>query len=91
MAERGRQPGFVMTAEHRSKIANSQILNRLIKCAEGEIELTAVQASVGLGLLKKALPDLTATTIAGDEDNPLTVQQIIRKIVEPSGTGNPDS
>jgi len=27
--------------------------------------------------------------IAGDEENPLTIQQIVRKIIEP--TGNPDS
>jgi len=28
--------------------------------------------------------------IAGDEDNPLVIQQIIRKIVEPSNSGNSD-
>ena len=88
MAERGRPPGFRMTEEHRTKIANSQILNRLIKCAEGEIEMTAVQASVGLGLLKKALPDLTSTTISGDEESPLrTVTEIRTTIVDPRNEG----
>ena len=82
MAERGRPPGFVMTKEHRTKIANSQILNRLIKCAEGEIELTAVQASVGLGLLKKALPDLTATTVSGDDENPVKIEFSWKKRAE---------
>lgn len=74
MAERGREPGFRMTEEHRTKIKNSQILNRLIECGEGKIELTATQASVGLGLLRKVMPDLSNTTIQGDEDGgPITI------------------
>ena len=74
MAERGRDPGLRMTDEHRPRIKNSQILNRLISCAEGKIELTATQASVGLGLLRKVMPDLSNTTIQGDEDGgPVTI------------------
>ena len=69
MAQRGRQPGFVMSAEHRTKIANSQILKRLIQAAEGEIEMTPVQAQVGLGLLKKVMPDLQSTEIKGPGEN----------------------
>jgi hypothetical protein len=69
MAERGRTPGFVMGPEHRTKIANSQILNRLIACGEGGLELTAVQKDVCLGLLKKVLPDLNSNTHSGDPEN----------------------
>ena len=66
MAEkRGRKAGFVMSEEHRTKIANSKILNRLIACAEGEVELTSTQAQVALGLLKKVMPDLSATELSG--------------------------
>lgn len=57
-----------MSQEHRDKIKNSNILTRLIKCAEGEIEMNSVQAQVGLGLIKKVMPDLTA--VGGDEDMP---------------------
>jgi hypothetical protein len=70
MADRGREPGFVMGPEHRTKIGNSKILNRLIACGEGELELTPVQAQVALGLMKKVMPDLQATTISGDDDAP---------------------
>jgi two-component SAPR family response regulator len=62
-AQRGRRPGFVMSDEHRTKIANSKLLSRLIACAEGEVEMTSTQASVALGLLKKVMPDLSAQTV----------------------------
>jgi hypothetical protein len=78
MAERGRKPGFVMSDEHRVKIQNSNILNRLIACAEGDVELTSTQATVALGLMKKVLPDLTSTTIGGTPDGePVSVKTII--------------
>ena len=66
MAERGRQPGFRMSDEHRVKIQNSNILSALIAHACGERDMTATQVSAGLGLLKKIMPDLAATTITGD-------------------------
>lgn len=68
---RGRKPGFRMSNEHRVKIQNSNILNALIEHAEGIREMSATQVSAGLGLLKKVLPDLSAVTVSGDEDNPV--------------------
>ena len=86
MATRGRQPGFVMSHEHRVKIQNSNILNALIEHAEGKREMSSTQVTAGLGLLKKAMPDLAALTIGGDEDNPLQhVHTITRRIVDPKG------
>lgn len=82
MATRGRKPGFRMSEEHRVKIQNSNILNALIQHVEGKREMTPTQVSAGLGLLKKALPDLSATTISGDDENPLT-HKIVREIVRP--------
>jgi hypothetical protein len=82
MAERGRKPGFVMSNEHRVKIQNSNILNALIEHAEGKREMSATQVSAGLGLLKKAMPDLQAVTLSGDEDNPISfVGRIERAII----------
>jgi hypothetical protein len=47
----------------RERIRASQILHRLIKCAEGELELTHTQANTGLRLVDKILPSLQAVTI----------------------------
>lgn len=65
---RGRKPGFTMSNEHRVKIQNSNILNALIEHAEGVREMSPSQVTAGLGLLRKALPDLNSTTINGDEE-----------------------
>jgi hypothetical protein len=69
-----------MTDEHRGKIANSNILNRLIDFAQGVpgVEMSATQASVGIALMRKVMPDLTAATISGDDENPVT---IIKRVV----------
>lgn len=68
MSERGRKPGFTMSNEHRDKIRNSNILNALIEHAEGSREMGATQVTAALGLLKKALPDLSSVSIGGDDE-----------------------
>lgn len=68
MADRGRKPGFSMSNEHRDKIKNSNILRALIEHAEGSREMSATQVTAGLGLLKKALPDLSSVAIGGDDE-----------------------
>ena len=65
MTKRGRAPGFTMSVEHRGKIQNSNVLNALIEHAEGKREMSASQVSAGLGLLKKVMPDLSATAVSG--------------------------
>lgn len=67
--------GVRLTDEHRDKIRKSNILNRLIEHAEGKVgvEMSPTQVTAALGLLKKALPDLTAVTLSGDEDAPLEI------------------
>lgn len=101
-AKRGRSPGFKMTEEHRNKIRNSHILNHLIECAEGEREMTSTQAQVGLGLLKKVMPDMTAAEIGGPDGGPIQTEELgqgaaklaafLDSIAERSGTsGEPDA
>jgi hypothetical protein len=68
---RGREPGFRMSEEHRTKIQNSRILRVLIDHVEGREEISQARVTAALGLLKKVLPDLQAVTIGGDPDNPL--------------------
>ena len=63
---RGRKKGFKMDPAHRTKIANSQILNRLIGHVEGSVELSATQVSAGIALLKKVLPDLASVDVNAD-------------------------
>ena len=73
-----------MTDEHRTKIKNSNILNALIDHVVDGREMSATQVSAGLGLLRKVMPDLAATQITGDEDNPVEVlHRIERVIVDP--------
>jgi hypothetical protein len=73
MAARGRTPGFTMSHEHRVKIQNSNILNALIEHAQGERAMTATQVTAGLGLLKKALPDLTSVEHSGEQQHDVTI------------------
>ncbi len=63
---RGRQAGFKMGAEHRTKIANSKILKHLIEHAEGKREMTATQVSAATTLLDRVMPKLAATDITTD-------------------------
>jgi hypothetical protein len=69
MAARGRTAGFVMSAEHRVKIQNSNILNALIEHAQGDREMSATQVSAALGLLRKIMPDLAAMQIEANITN----------------------
>lgn len=58
MAAKTGSPRFQMSAEHRTKIANSKILKHLIEHAEGTRDLSSSQVQAGLGLLRKVMPDL---------------------------------
>lgn len=75
MAARGRAPGFKMPDEHRTKIANSRILKRLILFAEGgedngaKVEMSPHQVTASLGLLRKVLPDLSNVEMKGAGEN----------------------
>jgi hypothetical protein len=57
-----------MTERHRSKIANSQILNRLISYCEGKegVKMSPAQVTGSLGLLKKVMPDLASIENTGE-------------------------
>ena len=54
-----------MSAEHRVKIQNSNVLNALIEHAVGSREMQPSQVTAALGLLKKVLPDLAAVEVSG--------------------------
>src|SRR5262245_41486126 len=50
----------------REKIRTSQLINRLQKCAFGEISLTMTQLRAIEILLRKSIPDLAAAEIKGE-------------------------
>jgi hypothetical protein len=78
---RGRSP-YRMSEEHRDKIRNSNILSALLDHVLGGREMTSTQVTAGLGLLKKALPDLQAVTVSGDDEaDPINVLARIERVL----------
>lgn len=74
MAERGRTAGFQMGAEHRLKITNSKIFNRLLAHAEGDLpDLPASERDTGLALLRKVMPDMKPVDADGETDDKITL------------------
>lgn len=71
-----------MSDEHRTKIANSQILKCLMEHVEGKRKMSATQVTAGVALLRKVLPDLSQTTLEGG-DNPVQIETVRREIVRP--------
>jgi hypothetical protein len=53
----------------RNKIQASGILDALIEYAEGRREMSSSQVSAALGLLKKALPDLSSLALPSVPDD----------------------
>jgi hypothetical protein len=74
--------------EVRTKIQTSQLINKLQDHAlsDGESEISASRMKAIEILLRKSLPDLSATEISGDEDSPLVIRKIERVIIEPTKT-----
>ena len=50
----------------RSKIQTTQLVNRLISHAIGEVEMSATQVRAAEILLKKTLPDLQSTNVTAE-------------------------
>ena len=57
-----------MSEEHRTKIANSQILKCLLDHVQGKREMSSTQVTAGLGLLRKVMPDLASVEHSGQLD-----------------------
>ena len=56
-------------AQTRAKISTSQLVNRLMKHAKGEVKMEQTQVRAAEILLRKTLPDLTATELKGEMRN----------------------
>jgi hypothetical protein len=66
--------------ETRAKIQAAMIIDRLQKGLKGEIDLNAQQVSIGLGLLRKVLPDLAQTDMNATHDVSDPLRQLLRNI-----------
>ena len=58
----------------REKIRASQLINRLHKCAFGEISLTRTQLRAIEILLRKSIPDLAAADIQNEQTHRYVVE-----------------
>lgn len=65
----------------REKIQSALIVNRLEDHILNGLEMTKSQVSAALGLLKKCVPDLTTMTVAGDDENPLTMVHKVERVL----------
>lgn len=75
-----------LSDEWRKKIQTSMIINRLSKFINGEIEMSPAQVTAALGLLKKALPDLSAVALTDKEGGAPTLRLKIDAV--PNSDGN---
>lgn len=63
MAKRNKPSDREWAAHVRERIQTSNVLARLLKGFEGEVDLNPNQVKIGLGLLNKVLPDLNHNMI----------------------------
>ena len=72
--------------EIRDKIQTSQLINKLQKHAlsDDDSEITNSRMKAIEILLRKTLPDLSATELSTDPDNPL-ITEIVVKVIEARG------
>lgn len=68
--------------EIRQKIQASVLIERLHRVADGTLEVTQQQLKATELLLDRSVAKLQAIQISGDEENPLAVSTIVRKIMK---------
>ena len=65
-----------LTPEWKEKIRVGVILDRLSKHVDGEVEMSSTQIKAAEILLKKVVPDVARTELAGDEETPITLKVV---------------
>ena len=60
--------------ETRAKIQAAQLINRMMKCVDGKVELSQSQVSCAKALLAKVLPDLSQ--IQANVDSTVTIADL---------------
>ena len=75
-------------ARTRSKIQASQLINRLQNHALGKNKMITTQVRAAEALLRKVMPDLQATQLSGDPNQPL-IHKIEQIIIDSRDPTNP--
>lgn len=74
----GPSRGIKLTEEHRDKIRKSKILEYLVAHIEGGRDMSQTQVMAAIALLRKIMPDLSATTLQGDDEGgPVKVKVVL--------------
>lgn len=61
----------IETPTWRDKHKIGQLMSRIERHANGEVEMTGTQLKAAEIFLRKTLPDLNKTELSGDQDKPL--------------------
>ena len=78
--------------EVRERIKTSQLINRLQGHVLGEFEMPATAVTAALGLIRKTLPDLTATEHSGEQDLSVSIGwKTISKSITPQESNSSPS
>lgn len=64
----------MLSEEWKEKIRAGVLLDRLSKHANGELDMTGSQIKAAEILLKKVVPDVARTEVAGDPEAPLELK-----------------
>lgn len=75
------------TQKMRERISAGKVLDRLLLAFNGEIELTQTQATIGLRLVNKIVPDLKAIEHSGETTqthsiDPQSSEQVARNVLQ---------
>ena len=62
-----------LTQQWRDKIQISMLIDRLMKHVNDEIDMKPTQIKAAEILLKKVAPDLSNTTLEGNEEKPMAI------------------
>jgi hypothetical protein len=88
MAARTSTPNLRQQEQTRAAIKTTQLVKRLQCFALGEnddagnvVDLDASKLKAIEVLLRKTLPDLSAVTLSGDEDNPVNMVHRIERVI----------
>lgn len=63
-----------LSQEWKDKIKAGVIMQRLMACVDGEVELTSTQVKAADILLKKVVPDLARSELTGEGGGPIKTE-----------------
>lgn len=65
----------------KQRIKASQLLNRLMQCAKGEVDMSQTQVNAARVFIGKFVPDLKAIELTGKDGEAIKFQEVVRRVV----------